>query len=322
MTNIITITDTSSHSLARIAVDVGFNCFEFQTVVNEQTVDVIASLEGFPENKEKPSWSGIPLLFPFPNRIRDGKYKWEGKEYTIPDNLAAHDGNGHAIHGFCFDRAWRVIEQGENFVTGEFQLSVDAPDRLELWPTDFILSVRYELNSNRLQSKIIIENPTDKSLPWGFGTHGYFKLPLGKNSSIGRCLAQAPVTKQWELIDCLPTGETISLPEENELIDGVYIDTVQLDDLFTGVKTTNKIVECLVMDEQAGLQISQRCDDSYREIVAFTPPWCDAVCLEPYTCPTDAINLQTAENNHGWQTLAPHSTHESWIDIQAGEIIV
>lgn len=322
MSNIVTITDSASGSIAKIAVDVGFNCFTFQTVVNGQTVDIIAADENFPEQCDKPSWSGIPLLFPFPNRIREGKYHWEGQDYFIPDNLAAHDADGNAIHGFCLDRPWRVIEQGENFVTGQFQLSVDAPDRLALWPTDFIISVRYELQNNMLQSKISIENQTDKTLPWGFGTHSYFKLPLGENSSLNSCLAQAPVTKLWELQNCLPTGKQISLPEDKELSDGLYVDVVKLDDVFTGVEPTNGIVECVVLDEQAGLQISQRCDDSYRDIVAFTPPWCDAVCLEPYTCPTDAINMQTAEETFGWQTLAPHSTYETWIDIQASEIVV
>ena len=114
MSNIVTITDTASGSIASISVDVGFNCFKFQTVVNGQTVDVIAANDNFPEQSDKPSWSGIPLLFPFPNRIRNGQYNWEGQDYFIPDTLAAYDADGNAIHGFCLDRPWRVIEQGEN----------------------------------------------------------------------------------------------------------------------------------------------------------------------------------------------------------------
>jgi aldose 1-epimerase len=39
--------------------------------------------------------------------------------------------------------------------------------------------------------------------------------------------------------------------------------------------------------------------------VAFTPPHRLAVCLEPYTCTTDAINLEQQGVNAGWRVLKP-----------------
>ena len=38
-----------------------------------------------------------------------------------------------------------------------------------------------------------------------------------------------------------------------------------------------------------------RASPAFRELVLFTPPHRRAVCLEPYTCPTDAIHLQEQE---------------------------
>ena len=42
-----------------------------------------------------------------------------------------------------------------------------------------------------------------------------------------------------------------------------------------------------------------------RELVVFTPKHRQAVCLEPYTCTTDAINLQQHGVDAGWLVLPP-----------------
>jgi aldose 1-epimerase len=39
--------------------------------------------------------------------------------------------------------------------------------------------------------------------------------------------------------------------------------------------------------------------------VVFTPPHRQAFCLEPYTCPTDAINMPEYGKSVGWLTLPP-----------------
>ena len=57
----------------------------------------------------RPTRSGIPILFPFPNRIRVGRFSWEGKEYQLPLNDSVKQ---NAIHGFACRRPWRVVGQG------------------------------------------------------------------------------------------------------------------------------------------------------------------------------------------------------------------
>ena len=42
-----------------------------------------------------------------------------------------------------------------------------------------------------------------------------------------------------------------------------------------------------------------------RELVVFTPPHRQAFCIEPYTCITDAINLQQRGTDAGLQVLPP-----------------
>lgn len=320
----VTIRDAASGSTARIAPQLGFNCFEFQANVGEREVSVIDASPDFPAGGERPSGHGIPILFPFPNRIRGGRFTWNGREYRLPEDRVSYDRTGNAIHGFCLDRPWRVVESGEQFITGEFRLSQDAPDRLELWPADFKLTVRYALRDATLETRVRIENPSNEPLPWGFGTHPYFRLPLSKDSEPQHCLLEIPAAEEWELDDCLPTGIRRDVSGETDFREGAYYGITPLDDVLTGLDcdADATFIETIIMDEVAGLQIAQRFTREFREAVVFTPADRDAVCIEPYTCVTDAINLQQRGIDAGWQTLDPGGRVELGIDIEAGLIVV
>ncbi|MEQ9408626.1 MAG: aldose 1-epimerase [Fuerstiella sp.] len=317
---IVVLTDAVTGSSALIAAHLGFNCFDFHARVGEADVAVIHAADGFAEGTQPPSHSGIPLLFPFPNRIRSGRYSWEGQDYELPESLVGYEGSGNAIHGFCLDRPWRVVEQTESSVTGAFRISQDAPERLPLWPTDGEIRIRYSLNNACLRADIEVQNPTSTPLPWGFGTHAYFRVPLSSDGRPDRCKVYAPVSKRWELEGCLPTGRLLDPPEDAELQQAPTFDRLKVDDVYTAVHSENGVVECRITDEIAGLQLVQRCDDSFREIVAFTPPWASAVCLEPYTCTTDAINLQQRGVDAGLKVLEPGGVWQGWIEIAVGQI--
>jgi aldose 1-epimerase len=314
---VVTLLDEQTGSTARILPDLGFNCFEFKAVLGHRTVDVLDSVPGFEAGDQRPSGSGIPILFPFPNRIRAGKFRWKDQDYTLPGT----DKWGNAIHGFCHDRPWRVIDRGTNFVTGQFRLSVDAPDRAHLWPADFVLTVDYELLHHRLRANFCITNVSDRSLPWGLGTHPYFRLPLTADSRIEDCTVEAPAHSYWELVDCLPTGKILPVDEGRDLRDGAYINGLKLDDVLTGVRCAGPQFDLTVIDERAGVQVTQTCPPIFREVVAFTPPNRSAVCLEPYTCVTDAINLEAQGINAGWRTLGAGSEFHTWIDLAVGPVL-
>ncbi|MCA9071433.1 MAG: aldose 1-epimerase [Planctomycetaceae bacterium] len=317
----IILRDTASGATAKIAPELGFNCFEYTVPIDDETVSVIDAAPDFLEGNQSPSGHGIPILFPYPNRIRGGKFTWDGKEYFLPPEKVSYN-KDNAIHGFCLDRPWQVSDQGENYAVGEFLLSREAPDRRELWPADFRLEVRYSVEDTTLRTDIRVTNPDKVPLPWGFGTHPYFKLPLGGESDPARCLIEAPATAHWELIDCLPTGAKKPIPPEIDLRQGAYFDVLKIDDVLTGLPRGPEPIRCTIWDESAGLQLEQISDSVFQELVVYVPPGRAAVCLEPYTCVTDAINLETQDFKTGWQVLPPGETWESQIAIRVGRIIV
>jgi aldose 1-epimerase len=311
----LTLTNSRTGATACILPDAGFNLYRLRLPVAGKTVDVLDAVADFEATGDTPSRSGIPVLFPFPNRIRGGRYTWAGREYVL-DGIR-HDKVGNAIHGLVIDRPWRVTQVAENAVLGQFQLSLDAPDRRGLWPADFVIEMRYELRDAGLHCDIRVSNPDQVPLPFGFGTHPYFKIPLSPNSKALDCLIQAPAAIEWELVGCLPTGRQLPAAGRKDLREGQELAGLSLDDAFTGMTANEDRIETVVMDPAAGLEVRQSFDMAFRELVVFTPPHGRSVCLEPYTCITDAIHLAERGIDGGWRVLAPGAEFRTWFQITA-----
>jgi aldose 1-epimerase len=282
----------------------GFNAFRWQVAGQEL---LYASPALFTERR--PTRTGVPILFPFPNRIRAGRFDWQAKSYSLPTNDSTKK---NAIHGFVCQRPWRVIDQGVNaesaWITGEFHGSVDAPETLPLWPADYRLRVTYRLFDHMVRIEAEADNPDTKPLPFGLGYHPYFAIaPFGGENAVVSTWAH----RLWELADNLPTGKIIDIDQPRDLRTGKPISALHLDDVMTGLKP-------LAFDEEDHLGLAGVLQNpvgtrmltlwigaDFRELVLFTPPHREAFCIEPYTCTTDAINLSPRGIDGGWRMLQP-----------------
>ena len=311
--------DRDAGSSARILADYGFNCYSFRCRVGGQQVDLLRSDDHFAEQPSRPAGNGTPLLFPFPNRIQGGRFEFGGKSYELPRN----ERGVNAIHGLVYDRGWRVkqsYEAGRSEVTGVFQLSQDAPELRKLWPADFLIELKYRLEKNLLTSRVRVTNPDSKPLPWGFGTHPYFRLPLGRAGNESRCAVAAPVSETWELKELLPTGRRLPAVATVGLDGRRPFSELKFDDVFTGLKFSDDWCTCRLKDEDAGVEVTFRFDRLFRELVVYTPPARGAICLEPYTCVTDAINLQPQGFDAGLRVLRPGQSEEGTMVLEAAAI--
>jgi aldose 1-epimerase len=308
----LTIKDTLAGTQARIAPTLGFNCFSFQAANSTEQWEVLWSDPLFLEGTQRPSRTGIPLLFPFPGRIQGAKFEYEGQQYELDTN----DGKGNGIHGFVYTRAWRVIEQTENSVTGEFQASVDDPTILQRWPCDFRIRATYTITGNTLTGTYEIHNPDMKTLPWGFGTHPYFRVPIGQGN-VAECLVTIPVTKKWELQDSLPTGKLLPEPLAARLQAGVPFPELQLDDVYSGLIYDQNWFTGKVADNASHHSTTIRFSNLFRECVGFTPPHREAICIEPYTGLTNAFEMQRQGVSTNLQYLSPGESLTTEVIIEA-----
>ena len=78
------------------------------------------------------------LLIPFPNRIEDGEYEFEGTQYVLPiDEHERHN----AIHGYGYRAYWTRLARTDNSVSLQWR----AP-ALEGYPFDVAVTADYRLD--------------------------------------------------------------------------------------------------------------------------------------------------------------------------------
>ncbi len=272
---------------AEILVGFGFNCFEYVTTTGGRPHDVLWSAPKFAAGGERPSHSGIPLLFPYPGRLRGTTLSYGGRSFPLEGN----DGRGNAIHGYVLNRPWSVVEHGASRIVGRFQASERDPSILSKWPADFILTVSYEFEAGALRSRITIENPDERPLPFGFGSHPYFRVPLGSEGSADACVVRVPVRRYWELVDMLPSGKKPAADGARGLAAGMKFADTKLDDVFTDVEFQAGRAAATIDDPAAGRRLTVEFDDKFTQCVVYNPPHREAICIEPYTCLPDQFSM-------------------------------
>jgi aldose 1-epimerase len=315
--NVVKLIDPATGATASIIPNVGFNCFSFRPVSNGQPVELLWSEAGFDFGRGRPTRSGIPILFPFPGRLSGSTLRFGDRE--VP--LVIDPKQGCAIHGFVHSRPWRVLESRPASVTGEFHAAIDDVELLKLWPADFRIRVCYELNAGRLESTLTVDNPGDSPLPFGLGTHGYFRVPLSDNPA-GRddCRVYAPVRKSWELQKMFPTGKTLPTEGAKKLAAGIPYGQTQLDDVFTDLESQRGKIVCHVDDPTNRRRMVLEFDDSFRECVVFDPPHREAICLEPYSCAPDAYKLTERGIDSGLRILEPGESFQARVSMRLEEL--
>ena len=284
---IISITDADTGTTARLLPAVGMNCFQLQVQTSSGPIDVIWSESGFEQGDKRATGSGIPLLFPFPGRIAGTTLTWDGRPYLLEPG----DGQGNAIHGFVHERAWRVLQHTPSRVVAAFQASIDDPSLLERWPADFRILTTYEVCGHCLSASYLLENPDDHSLPCGFGTHPYFRVPLG-GASADACRVQLPVSSSWELVEMNATGRKQPLDDAQTFHQGQSFGAMTLDNVFSDLVFTSGHCQAKIHDVEAGQATVMTFDRAFRECVVYTPPHREAICIEPYTCVPDPFRLE------------------------------
>jgi aldose 1-epimerase len=300
--------DTSGTVRVEVWPQWGFNCLKWQLRQTDgHWADVLFHMPDW-ESNPVPTRSGHPILFPFPGRLRDGRFTFDGKTYQLPltDNTKLH-----AIHGFTPRNRWRVVgsdgAEGSAAVTGEFNLAKDLPEALPCWPADFVFRVTYRLFWTKLRVEARVENAGTGRLPFGLGYHGYFQLPGVNDPDVAKYTLRANVRELWAAENNLPTGQRTELPPELDFRTARPVGATALDNVFTGVTAAaaDGLSELAELKHPDGGRLRVLADESFRNLVLFTPVHRRAVAIEPYTCSADAANFWARGIDSGWLVLDP-----------------
>lgn len=209
---------------AVIVPEAGCQCLSYRVGV----LEIIAGPADPDAWHAHPHRGGIPLLFPWPGRVANARFSFEGHEYQLPVNEPAR---GHSIHGFACERAFRVTRRGPYYLTAILDSS-HYPDLISIWPWPFVLEIDYEVG-NGLRLRTRISNSGNSVMPFGFGAHPYFHAPLNPSGSRDSMMIQLDADARWSLdASLIPTGTAERLAGKYDLRAPRTLGAETYDDAF------------------------------------------------------------------------------------------
>jgi aldose 1-epimerase len=225
------------------------------------------------------------LLSPWVNRVRNGNYSFEGRNYQLPINEM---NLGNAIHGLLARKPFSL--QLENAIA---TLSYQYHAEEKAYPFSFEMKLTYEfLSSNEFQMQFEAKNTGTSNMPFACGWHPYFCLPEGTLADWG--------IQFNSLSKCISDSQMIPLREEDfDASNGIDLGKENLDNVFRLKSLPKHVTRLYNKSSQTSLYLEQSSID-FPFLVVFAPENQDCIAIEPMTANTDAFNTFD-----GLRTLAP-----------------
>ncbi|HEX6553616.1 MAG TPA: hypothetical protein VF026_12695 [Ktedonobacteraceae bacterium] len=296
--------NSSRNTLVCIAPEFGSNLFRFR--VGEH--DLISTDRHLLKKRD---YTGNFVLWPFPNRIRDKRYTYEGQVYSLED-VQRPGGDAALVHGLVFDRPWHftqpVVGSDAVSVTTYVDINAESPHYTG-YPFDSRLSLTYTLSGTELTVTYQVHNQSTRALPFGFALHPYFSTFADKHEVFVSIPAQAVMEADDEM---LPTGRIFDV---NKVMYAMYdlrepmpVAYLKLDHVYTRL---NRPALSIVDYKKLAMQLHISATDDFTHLVIFTPKHIPSFCIEYQTCSTDAINL------HQQSSALREAAH--LLEVQPGE---
>src|SRR6202034_3527655 len=222
---------------------------------------------------------GIPLLYPWANRLGANTYEAAGKTVTLTagEYGVRTDPNGLPIHGVlaAFPN-WRVTHESGHELTGEVDFTGDE-ELLASFPFPHRLALTVTLSQRTLRMRVSVTPTGGPAVPLCFGFHPYLQLP---DVPRDQWLIETPAMRHLTLDDKgLPTGEAVVQPALSEPLGDKTFDDGY-----------DQVADGAVFAVSGGdRRIEVHFEEGYPAAQIFAPPGESVVCFEPMTAVTDAL---------------------------------
>lgn len=263
-----------------------------------------------------PTAFGYPVLMP-PNRIWKARFSLDGTVYEFPVNR-----EDYHIHGLVHDIEWRLVEHTASEDRGAVLVtemdSASHPSVQRTYPQHFKLSMMFTLKDNTMAIETRCENFSDTALPFGVGFHPYFSTPMTQHSSKELCFAKLAANEHWELDRCFPTGKKNEPPKDSDMREFRPVSSLALDDLYGCVSDRGAVLE----DRGSDLRLTIAASESYPFWVVWTGASSSApyICFEPYSCVTNAPNLDMPHSETGLRLLEKGESFSGTVTLSLSRI--
>ncbi len=180
-------------------------------------------------------------------------------------------------HGFARNLPWRVA--------GEGRLVLEANDETRAqYPWEFAVELAFSLTETSLRIEQRVENRSAEPMPFGFGFHPYFAV--------------------------VDKGATAVETDATRAFDNVHKQVIEL----RGIDLTAGEVDLHLLDHHGATSalkgvVRIEASPDYGRWVIWTLPGKPFVCVEPWTCPGDALNT-----GEGLIELAPRAQWRGFVE--------
>lgn len=229
---------------------------------------------------------GVPVLFPSPGKLAGDAWSRGGRSGSMKQ------------HGFARALPWELVsasDEAEGGASARLRLRSNEETRAR-YPWDFEAELTYTLRGRALRIDSSVANVGEGEMPFGAGFHPYFAVLDEDKATV-----EIP-TRATRAFDNVTKRE---IPFQGFDFGAAEVDLHLLDH---GAADGS-----LRIGGRAPASISLRGSPEFTRWVVWSLRGRDFVCLEPWTCPGDALNT-----GDRLITLSPGERRAMWIEIGCG----
>ena len=271
-------TDSSS---VKIILNQGAHIEEFKI----NTISIIKDLS--PISYQESFASSI--LFPFANRIKDGKYVFNTITYQTEINQVEES---NALHGFVYDKEFQVIKQQVNVDSASIIVEYNETEITKGFPFTYKIQLEYVLSENSIELKVNIENTSKEKFPFTLGWHPYFY-----SEDLHKSFLKFESSKQVVFDDKMIPIRTKEIINSQNF----ELENKELDDCFY---LDSNLIEFVTPNYKMELSSSE--NNNFLQL--YTPNKKNRIAIEPTTGISNSFNTEV-----GLKTLHPNEKYQiSW----------
>ena len=222
---------------------------------------------------------GIPLLYPWANRLGGWSYTAGGRHVELDRGSPLLHGDEHClpIHGaLAAASGWTVAASGPNWLIAELDFA-EHPELLTVFPFPHRLELAIRLGAGRLTITTVLTAENGAPVPVSYGFHPYLALPGAPRED---WRVELPARTELALDERgLPTGAAREHPAQ-----AFALGEHTFDHLFAlpGAPTAFSVAA-------AGRRATVELTSGFPYAQVFAPPDQPVICFEPMTAPVNAL---------------------------------
>lgn len=241
-----------------------------------------ALIDGFGADEMSPGGRG-QLLMPWPNRIRDGRYSFGGRDLQL---ALTEPKRSNASHGLARWAAWTLEEHTANSVSLVYRVMAQTG-----YPWAVDLHVLYDLSADGLTVTQTATNLSGEAAPYACGAHPY----LAVGDGIDHLELTLPAGTRIVADDRLIPVETVPVDAEQDFRTTRKIGAAVFNEAYGDLARVDGLATTTLRDPRDGHGVALWVDERIPWLQVYSAddaPGLErrSLAVEPMTAPADAFN--------------------------------